>query len=122
MRIYESITELIGHTPLLRLNRYGRDLDAVLLAKLEKANPAGSAKDRVGLAMIEAAESAGLLKPGSVIIEPTSGNTGIGLALAAAVRGYRVILTMPDTMSAERRQLLSAYGAEFFRKLMEKRS
>ncbi|MBR4959706.1 MAG: cysteine synthase A, partial [Clostridia bacterium] len=112
MRIYESITELIGHTPLLRLNRYGKDLPAVLLAKLEKANPAGSAKDRVGLAMIEAAEKAGLLKPGSVIIEPTSGNTGIGLALAAAVRGYRVILTMPDTMSAERRQLLSAYGAE----------
>ncbi|MBQ8641255.1 MAG: cysteine synthase A [Clostridia bacterium] len=111
MRIYENITELIGHTPLLRLNRYGSGLDAVILAKLEKANPAGSAKDRVGLAMIEAAEEAGLLKPGSVIIEPTSGNTGIGLAIAAAVRGYRVILTMPDTMSEERRKLLSAYGA-----------
>jgi len=112
MRIYQSITELIGHTPLLQLNRYGKGLDAVLLAKLERANPAGSAKDRVGLAMIEAAEQAGLLQPGSVIIEPTSGNTGIGLAAAAAVRGYRVILTMPDTMSRERRQLLSAYGAE----------
>ena len=112
MRIYESITELIGHTPLLHLNRYGKDLPATILAKLERANPAGSAKDRVGLSMIEAAEEAGLLKPGSVIIEPTSGNTGIGLALAAAVRGYRVILTMPDTMSAERRQLLAAYGAE----------
>ena len=112
MQIYQSITELIGHTPLLQLNRYDKGLDAVLLAKLERANPAGSAKDRVGLAMIEAAEQAGLLQPGSVIIEPTSGNTGIGLAAAAAVRGYRVILTMPDTMSRERRQLLSAYGAE----------
>ena len=112
MRIYENITELIGNTPLLRLNRYGKTLDAVVLAKLERANPAGSAKDRVGLAMIEEAEKAGLLKPGSVIIEPTSGNTGIGLASAAAVKGYKVILTMPDTMSAERRQLLSAYGAE----------
>ncbi len=111
MRIYENITELIGHTPLLRLNRYGKDLSAVLLAKLEKANPAGSAKDRVGLAMIAAAEDMGLLQPGSTIIEPTSGNTGIGLASAAAVRGYKVILTMPDTMSAERRSLLSAYGA-----------
>ncbi len=111
MRIYENITELIGHTPLLSLNRYGADLDAILLVKLERANPAGSAKDRVGLAMIVAAEEAGLLKPGSTIIEPTSGNTGIGLAAAAAVRGYTVILTMPDTMSAERRSLLAAYGA-----------
>ncbi len=112
MRIYENITELIGHTPLLSLHRYGADLDATLLAKLERANPAGSAKDRVGLAMITAAEEAGLLKPGSTIIEPTSGNTGIGLAAAAAVRGYTVILTMPDTMSAERRALLAAYGAK----------
>lgn len=114
MRTYENITELIGHTPLLQLNRYGKTNapDAMLLAKLERANPAGSAKDRVGLAMIEAAEKAGLLKPGSVIIEPTSGNTGIGLAMAAAVKGYSVILTMPDTMSAERRMLLAAYGAK----------
>ncbi len=112
MRIYENITELIGHTPLLRLHRYGADLDATLLAKLERANPAGSAKDRVGLAMIVAAEEAGLLRPGSTIIEPTSGNTGIGLAAAAAVRGYTVILTMPDTMSPERRSLLAAYGAK----------
>lgn len=112
MHIYENITELIGHTPLLHLARYGQNLNATLLAKLERANPAGSAKDRVGLAMIETAEKNGLLKPGSVIIEPTSGNTGIGLAMAAAVKGYRVILTMPDTMSAERRMLLAAYGAK----------
>ena len=112
MKIYESITELIGHTPLLHLNRYGKDLDATLLAKLERANPAGSAKDRVGLAMIEAAEEAGLLQPGCTIIEPTSGNTGIGLAMAAAVKGYNLILTMPETMSAERRMLLAAYGAK----------
>ncbi len=112
MRTYENITELIGHTPLLQLNRYGKDLDATLLAKLERANPAGSAKDRVGLAMIEAAEEAGLLQPGCTIIEPTSGNTGIGLAMAAAVKGYNLILTMPETMSAERRMLLAAYGAK----------
>ena len=112
MRIFENITELIGRTPLLRLNRYGEGLGASILAKLERANPAGSAKDRVGFAMIESAESAGLLQPGSVIIEPTSGNTGIGLAMAAVVKGYSVILTMPDTMSAERRMLLSAYGAK----------
>jgi len=112
MKIYESITELIGHTPLLHLSRYGKDLDATLLAKLERANPAGSAKDRVGLAMIEAAEKAGLLQPGCTIIEPTSGNTGIGLAMAAAVKGYNLILTMPETMSAERRMLLAAYGAK----------
>ena len=112
MRTYENITELIGHTPLLQLNRFGKDLDATLLAKLERANPAGSAKDRVGLAMIEAAEKAGLLQPGCTIIEPTSGNTGIGLAMAAAVKGYNLILTMPETMSAERRMLLAAYGAK----------
>ncbi len=112
MRTYENITELIGHTPLLQLNRYGKNLDATLLAKLERANPAGSAKDRVGLAMIEAAEEAGLLRPGCTIIEPTSGNTGIGLAMAAAVKGYNLILTMPETMSAERRMLLAAYGAK----------
>ncbi len=114
MRIYGSITELVGRTPLLELANYGRaeGAGARILAKLEYLNPAGSAKDRVGLAMIEDAEEKGLLKPGAVIIEPTSGNTGIGLAAVAGPRGYRLILTMPDTMSVERRSLLKAYGAE----------
>jgi len=114
MRIYESVTELIGRTPLLKLNNYMRThrLEADVLAKLECMNPAGSAKDRVGLAMILDAEERGVLKPGATIIEPTSGNTGIGLASAAAARGYRVVLTMPDSMSAERIALLKAYGAE----------
>ena len=113
-QIYTDITQLVGGTPLLRLDRLARaeDWKARVLAKLEYLNPAGSVKDRVGLALIEDAERRGLLKPGAAIIEPTSGNTGIGLACAAAVRGYQVILTMPDTMSAERRTLLSAYGAE----------
>ena len=112
--IYTSADQLIGKTPLLELTHIERfeGLEARILAKLEYLNPAGSVKDRVGLALIEDAERRGLLKPGAAIIEPTSGNTGIGLACAAAVRGYRVILTMPDTMSAERRTLLSAYGAE----------
>lgn len=112
--IYSNVTQLIGHTPLMRLAGYGRlhQLPVPLLAKLECMNPAGSVKDRVGLAMIEQAEAVGLLAPGAVIIEPTSGNTGIGLAAVAAARGYRVILTMPETMSAERRSLLKAYGAE----------
>ncbi len=113
-RIYPSADQLIGHTPLLELThlekKYG--LKARLLGKLEYFNPAGSVKDRIARAMIDDAEAKGLLKPGSVIIEPTSGNTGIGLASVAAARGYRVIIVMPETMSVERRQLMKAYGAE----------
>lgn len=114
MNIRESITELVGGTPLLHLNNYEEHygLCANLLAKLEYLNPAGSVKDRVAKTMIEDAEASGKLKPGSVIIEPTSGNTGIGLAAIAASKGYQVILTMPDTMSIERRTLLKAYGAK----------
>ena len=113
MRIAHSLTDLIGHTPLLELSQYrnARGLPAILLAKLECMNPAGSVKDRVALAMLEDAEARGVLQPGATIIEPTSGNTGIGLAAVAAARGYRVVLTMPETMSAERRALLQAYGA-----------
>lgn len=114
-QIKESALELIGGTPILKLNGYARKAgvtDAVLLAKLEYLNPAGSVKDRVALAMIRDAEEKGLLKEGSTIIEPTSGNTGIGLAAVAAAKGYRAILTLPDTMSEERRNLLKAYGAE----------
>ena len=113
-KIYRTADELIGNTPLLRVTHFEKDrgLEAAILAKLEYLNPAGSAKDRVAKAMIDRAEERGQLKPGSVIIEPTSGNTGIGLASVAAIRGYRVILTMPDTMSQERRALLRAYGAE----------
>ncbi|OUQ78915.1 cysteine synthase A [Flavonifractor sp. An100] len=112
--VYQSVEELIGNTPLLRLSRMEKQhqLSAALLAKLEYLNPAGSAKDRVGLSLIQDAEERGLLQPGGTIIEPTSGNTGIGLACVAAARGYRVILTMPDTMSAERRAMLAAYGAQ----------
>lgn len=114
MNVYRSITELIGHTPLLELVRFNQQaqLHATIFAKLEAFNPAGSVKDRVALSMIEDAEANGLLRPGSTIIEPTSGNTGIGLAAVATSRSYRVILTMPDTMSIERRNLLKAYGAE----------
>ncbi len=114
MRVYERITDLIGGTPLLKLNNYiaEKSLEAELYVKLEYLNPAGSVKDRIARAMIDDAEAKGLLKPGSVIIEPTSGNTGIGLAAVAASRGYRIILTMPETMSVERRNLLKAYGAE----------
>lgn len=114
MRIYRKATELIGNTPLLELGNYekAKGLEATILAKLEYLNPAGSVKDRIALAMLDDAEQRGLLKPDSVIIEPTSGNTGIGLAAVAAARGYRIILTMPETMSVERRSLLRAYGAE----------
>ncbi len=114
MKAAEKITDLIGGTPLLKLNNYGaeKELGADIYAKLEYFNPAGSVKDRIARAMIDEAEQSGELKPGSVIIEPTSGNTGIGLAAVAASRGYRVILTMPETMSVERRNLLKAYGAE----------
>ncbi|MFR2839658.1 MAG: cysteine synthase A [Zhenhengia sp.] len=113
-KIYKSLVELIGRTPLLELKNYSEqhDLEAILLGKLEYFNPAGSVKDRIAKAMIEDAEEKGLLNPKSVIIEPTSGNTGIGLAAVAAARGYRIILTMPETMSMERRNLLKAYGAE----------
>ena len=114
MAIYKKITEIIGKTPLLELTNYEEKhkIDATILAKLEYFNPAGSIKDRVALNMIETAEKRGELKPGSVIIEPTSGNTGIGLASVAASKGYRIIITMPDTMSIERRNILKAYGAE----------
>lgn len=113
-KIYKSLVELIGRTPLLELKNYSEqhNLEATLLGKLEYFNPAGSVKDRIAKAMIEDAEEKGLLNPKSVIIEPTSGNTGIGLAAVAAARGYRIILTMPETMSIERRNLLKAYGAE----------
>ncbi len=107
----DSLLETIGGTPLVRLHRLN-DGNAEILVKVEAFNPGGSVKDRVGLAMIEAAEATGTLKPGATLIEPTSGNTGIGLALAAAIKGYHLILTMPDTMSIERRKLLAAYGAE----------
>ena len=113
-RIYTSADQLIGGTPLLQLTNIQKEekLEATVLVKLEYFNPAGSVKDRIGKAMIDDAEEKGLLKPGATIIEPTSGNTGIGLAAVAAARGYRIILTMPETMSVERRQLLKAYGAE----------
>ena len=114
MKIFDKITDLIGGTPLLKLNNYStqKGLDTPIIGKLEYFNPAGSVKDRIAKAMIDDAEAKGLLKPDSVIIEPTSGNTGIGLASVAAARGYKIILTMPETMSVERRNLLKAYGAE----------
>jgi cysteine synthase A len=113
-KIAKSLTDLIGRTPLLELTNYGKanDAAAAIVAKLEYFNPAGSVKDRIAKAMIDDAEAQGLLKPGATIIEPTSGNTGIGLASVAAARGYKIILTMPETMSIERRNLLKAYGAE----------
>lgn len=114
-KIYENVTELIGRTPLLKVNNYAKDqgiTEATLLVKLEYFNPAGSVKDRIALSMIEDAEKKGILKPGATIIEPTSGNTGIGLASVATAKGYHTLLTLPETMSVERRNLLKAYGAE----------
>jgi cysteine synthase A len=112
MKIANDVTQLIGHTPLVRLNRLNKGNTAQILAKLEYCNPAHSVKDRIGLSMIEAAEAAGQIRPDTIILEPTSGNTGIALAMVCAARGYRCTLVMPDTMSRERRMLLRAYGAE----------
>lgn len=112
MKLNEGVLDLIGNTPLVKIGHLSGTEDSVIWAKLEGCNPGGSVKDRIALAMIESAEKKGELKPGGAIIEPTSGNTGIGLAMVAAVKGYRLILTMPETMSMERRQLLQAFGAE----------
>ena len=109
--IHENITEMVGNTPLVRINRLNKGA-AEVVVKVEYFNPGSSVKDRIALAMVEAAEASGALKPGGTLIEPTSGNTGIGLALVAAVKGYHLVLTMPDTMSVERRKLAAAYGAE----------
>jgi len=111
-RIYEDITETIGNTPLVRLNRVTRGVEATILAKLESFNPLASVKDRIGVSMIEAAEGEGLIKEDTIILEPTSGNTGIALAFVCAAKGYRLVLTMPETMTVERRKLLKAFGAE----------
>lgn len=111
-RIYEDITKTIGHTPLVRLNRITRGVEATILAKVESFNPLSSVKDRIGVSMIEAAEREGLIKEETIILEPTSGNTGIALAFVCAAKGYRLVLTMPETMTVERRKLLKAFGAE----------
>src|SRR5436309_5556330 len=111
-RDYPTVLELVGRTPIVRLVNVGRDVDPTILGKLEYLNPGGSVKDRIGMAMIEAAERDGLLKPGGTIVEPTSGNTGAGLAMAAALKGYRCIFVMPDKMSQEKISMLRAYGAE----------
>ena len=115
-KIAKKLTDLVGNTPLLELSNYNKsnDLKARLIVKIESFNPAGSVKDRIALAMVEDAETKGVLQPGSTIIEPTSGNTGVGLAFVAAVKGYKLILTMPDTMSVERRNLLKALGGNWF--------
>src|SRR3989337_1034503 len=112
VKIADDILGLVGNTPLVRLSRLGKGLRPTILGKLEHLNPGGSVKDRIGLVMIEDAERRALLKPGGTIVEPTSGNTGVGLAMAAAIKGYRLICTMPDKMSQEKRDLLRAYGAE----------
>ncbi len=112
MNINNNVIETIGKTPLIRLNKLTQDLNATVLAKTESRNPGGSVKDRIAAAMIEEAEKQGILKPGATLVEPTSGNTGVGLAMVAAVKGYKLILTMPETMSVERRNLLKAYGAQ----------
>ena len=114
MAIAKSLTELVGNTPLLELNKFSKakGIETPVIAKVEFFNPGGSVKDRIALAMVEDAEAKGILKPGATIIEPTSGNTGVGLALVSAVKGYHLILTMPETMSIERRNLVKAYGAE----------
>ena len=112
MKIYDDVTQTVGSTPLVRLNRLAKGLKADVLVKIESRNPLGSVKDRIGVAMIEAAEASGALQPGATIVEPTSGNTGIALAFTAAAKGYKLVLTMPETMSIERRKLLSVLGAE----------
>src|SRR5690625_1100325 len=111
-RVYDDLIDLVGNTPIVRLSRVSESGSATILGKVEYFNPAGSVKDRIGMAMVEAAEREGLLRPGMTIVEPTSGNTGVALAMVAAVKGYRLVLTMPESMSLERRRILEAFGAE----------